>query len=281
MQSSNGYLQATTRAKDDLQAASPVNLQRVVTGQVSLGDALHILAHCQEEHMCLDADLSEREAWVVTSILDRSEVAWELLAKPTLRFVVERPGESVPYHLEVGRYAHLAALLDATAAEQELAASQTLCWARVYPHKGRQEAGATGALARSYIPIMVDEAVATLGMRPIVAAIESAVRAAGSDLRAEAERLNRRREGLVDMERALGWDANLLPLAPGDRAAQFRGWLAQFLLGQTGRSGRLLTAGFASLLIGLLCLLFNPMLLVIALPTIVVGLLIWEHIATG
>jgi hypothetical protein len=253
----------------------------VVSGQVPLGDALQILAQFQEEHMCLAADLCEREAWVVTSILDRSEVAWDLLAKPTLRFTVDRPGEPMPYHLEVGRYAHLAALLDATPAEQKLIASQTLCWVRVYLHKGRQEAGATGTLAQSYIPITVDEAVAILGMRPIVAAVESAIRAAGSDLRAEGERLNRRREGLVEMERALGWDANLAPMASADGATRFRAWLALLLLGQTGRPGRLLGAGFAGLLLGLLCLLFNPLLLVIALPTIVVGLLIWEHIAMG
>jgi hypothetical protein len=279
MQSSNRSLQTTGPAKDDHRDASSANLQCVACGQAPLGDALQILAQGQEELIRLDSDLRERETWVVTAILARSEAAWELLAKPTLRFALDRPGDPLPYHLEVGRYAHLAALLDITAGEQELLASSSPTWARVYPHLGRHEAGQTGALAQSYVPITTAEAVATLGIRTIVSEIENAVRMAGSALRAQAECLNRRKEGLEEMERALGWDDSLLMMAPADGAMRLERWLALMLLGRGGGTGRILSTGLVGILITLLCLLFNPVLLWIALPSTIVGVLICALLA--
>jgi hypothetical protein len=242
---------------------------------------LQILAERKEQHLHLDADLREREAWVVELILARSEASWDLLAQPTLRFTLPQPTEDMSCHLELGRYRHLAALHDPTPGEQELILSPTPCWARVYPHRERQADGQSGALAQSYVPITMSEAVVALGMREILSALEHAVRAAGSDLRAQAERLRRRHDELVDIEQALGWDdvRSSAPLAAG--ATVSGSWVTMLLIGQVGRPGRLLGAGVAGIIMTLLCLLFNPLLLLIALPLTVAVFLIWEHMAAA
>jgi hypothetical protein len=255
MQLMNLPPQAISPAQDTRRWASPSDLQRVASGQVALGEALQLLSQCREEQMRADADLREREAWAVTSILARAETVWDLLARPTLRFTLDRLGDPVPYHLEVGRYAHLAVLPDLTPGEQTLIASPAPCWARVYPHHVRHQTARTGPLARSYVPITAAEAVATLGMGTILSAIETAIRAAGSDLHAELEHQNRRRQRLLDAERMLGWDEDP-PDVPMDRATMTRARLALLLLGHGGRTGYVLGVAFVGFLVILLCLLF-------------------------
>jgi hypothetical protein len=97
-----------------------------------------------------------------------------------------------------------------------------------------------------------------------VSEIENAVRLAGLELRSQAERLSRRKDELEDMERALGWDDSLLMVAPIDEAMKFRRQLVLLLLSRG---------------ITLLCLLFNPVLLWIALPSTIAGVLIWALLA--
>jgi hypothetical protein len=277
MQQSNPLFSAAIPAADAHRLASLADLQRLSRGEVTLGAALQMLAHHQEEQRSADADLCEREAWVVSSILARSEAAWDLLAKPTIRFSVSQSGDFPPYHLEVGRYVHLTALTDLSPGEQALVASSAPCWARVYPHRARQESGWTGALARSYVPITTAEAVAKLGMGTIVSAIEGAVRSAGSDLRAQAELQGRRQDRVAEMERALGWDDGPQD-APEGRMALARTWLVLLLLGHGGRTGRVLGTMLVGISVILLCLLFGPVLLFIALPPTIAGLLAWQHL---
>jgi hypothetical protein len=246
-----------------------------------LSDALQVLAERQEQQLRLDGDLRTREAWVVESILARSEATWDLLARPTLRFALHGCPDSPPCQLELGRYTHLAALLDPTPGEQELMDSTVPCWARVSLHPERQASGQIGALAQRYVPVTTAEAVATLGMGTIISAIEHAVRAAGSDMRAQAERLNRRHEELVIMEHTLGWHDDQPSALPTAEAGVSSSWVAMLLIGRAGRPGRVLGAGFVGIFVTLLCLLFNPVLLFIALPLIVAGFLLWDRIAVA
>jgi hypothetical protein len=236
-----------------------------------------LLSQLHEEQVREDADLGEREAWVVSMILAKSVATWDLLAKPTLRFKLDFSGDSGPYHLELGRFTHLAALTDLTEGEHALIASPTPCWARVYPHQARQRASKTGAQACSYVPITVGEAVATLGLGRIICTIEDAIRAAGSELREQAELLSRRQERLVDVERSLGWDEDPQDMSL-DRTTAIRTQLAYLLMGRSGRTGRALFATVVGLLLTMFALLFNPQILFVAIPSTAVGFLIWDRL---
>jgi hypothetical protein len=183
------------------------DLRQAAHGELPLSEAFHTLAHYSEEQASTATDLLTREAWALSMILDASAPVWRHIPMPTLRLVQE-DGSARPaaYHLEVGHFAHLAGLMAPTEGEQTLIAATTPCWAKVYPHHIRREAGYTGALARSYVPISVAEAVSILGFAKIMAQIDAAARAAGQALLAEAQAQQERHERLLLTERMLGWE---------------------------------------------------------------------------
>ena len=78
----------------------------------------------------------------------------------------------------------------------------------------------------------------------------------------------------------LGWDDNPSETEM-DRATRAQTWLTLVLLGYGGRTGRMLCAGLVGLLFTLLSLLFNPLLLFVALPSVVAGLIVWERLAAA
>ncbi len=183
----------------------PPDLQRAACGEVPLQEAFQTLAYYQEEQTRAAVDLLEQETWAVTVHLAASGPIWSHIGRPTLRFALDCAAQSVPCHLELGTFAHLAALITPSAGERTLISARTPCWARVYPHHERQGAGQIGAVAYSYVPIPTAEAVATLGLGRILSEIEAATRAAGQAILARAQEQAARHERLLRVERMLGW----------------------------------------------------------------------------
>jgi hypothetical protein len=182
----------------------PEELRQVATGLLPLPEALRTLAQFQQEQVRAEADLREREARALTAVLEVSEPVWRYLDPPTLHFPLTRSAMNA--HLEVGRFAHLAALLWPSTQEQVLAASSAISWVRVCPHQERQAAGQVGALASAYAPISMAEAVTELGLEPIVRKLEVAARTAGAVLLQRAQALQEREAQLVSVELTFGWE---------------------------------------------------------------------------
>ncbi|HXT35905.1 MAG TPA: hypothetical protein VN837_10040, partial [Chloroflexota bacterium] len=227
------------------------DLRGVVFADVPLTTAFTTLTRYQEEQTRRAADLLERETWTVATILVVSAPIWSQFTSPTLCFPFGGPGESPPYHLEVGYFAHLAALDAPTAAERELIAATAPCWARVYPHQDRQRAGQCGALAGSYVPISLAEAVATLGLERILTQLKTATRAAGQVLLNQAEAQDDQEACLLRAERALDWESAPAE-APVAAAMPVRTRLVLALLEPGSRAGLALGVafvGFALLLL--------------------------------
>ncbi|HVA92420.1 MAG TPA: hypothetical protein VNL71_21570 [Chloroflexota bacterium] len=232
------------------------DLRRVIFAEVPLTTAFPMLALYQEEQVRRAADLLERETWAVAAILAVSGPIWSQFTSPTLCFPFGGPGESPPYHLEVGYFAHLAALDAPTAAERELIAATAPCWARVYPHQDRQRAGQSGALACSYVPVPLAEAVAALGLERILAQLETATRAAGQVLLNQAEAQDEREARLLRAERAL--DGESAPVeAPVAVEMPVRTRLVLALLEPGSRTGLALGAAFVGFALLLLFVLVS------------------------
>ncbi len=212
------------------------DLQRAACSEAMLDQAFHTFAYYQEEQARAEADLLERETWTLTTILNASEPIWAHKANSTLRFAPEQSGRPLPYHLELGRFAHLAALEEPSADEQALIDAAPCCWARVSPHVERQLAGQTGALACSYVRISIAEAVSLLGFGRIMAQIEAATRETGQALLATAQAQDERQQRLLAVERMLGWAPDPAT-EPMNRFADARARLVVALVGP-GSQGR-------------------------------------------
>jgi len=231
--------------------ALPEDLRRAARGEAALDEAFETLAHYQEELARIATDVLERETWVLTAIIIRSGPIWDHLRCPTLRFVPDRPDE--PY-LELGIFSHLAGLAAPSADEQALIADPAPRWARVSPHHERRLAGGTGALACSYVPVSVAEAVATLGLGRILAQIEAATRTTGQALLAQAQNQRERQARLLGVERMLGWEPDPTE-ASLDRTTTARTHLLLLVLGQGGPAWWALGAALVGLVVILVCLL--------------------------
>ena len=211
------------------------DLRRVSRGEIGVYEAFQTLTQSQEEQKRAAADLLEHETWAVTLLSGASEAIWRQLPGPTLRFALDTSCDSERSHLELGRFSHLAALDAPSSEEQSLSALRTPCFARVYPHKDRQAAGHSGALACSYVPISPTEAVASLGFARIVTEIETATRTAGHALLVEGAAQRERQQQLLRIERMRGWEPD--PAAdPVAAAPPFTTRLAMMLMGQGDRS---------------------------------------------
>jgi hypothetical protein len=183
--------------------APPIALERMVRRPVPLDEAFLAFARFQEEQARLAAELLERERWALTLLLARSAPLWRQAGLRTLRFAVGLPAAPAPYHIELGSFAHLAALAEPSAEEQALVAGPVPSWARVAPHPERQQEGQSGALTGAYFPIETAEAVATLGFRRIVAQLEDASQTAAMALLAEARAQAERERCLLAVEHML------------------------------------------------------------------------------
>jgi len=257
----------------------PEDLRQVASGTVALDDAFLRLAHHQDEQAHTAADLLERETWALTMILIGSAPLWNHRASPTLRFEPDRPNEPVRYHLELGLFSHLAALLAPSTDEQALITSRTPGWVRVYPHHERLRAGQIGALAHSYVSISVAEAVATLGLGRILAQVEAATRAAGQVLLTQSRAQRERKERLLCVERMLGWDLD--PAAePLDPTLAARSRLALALLKPASRVRPALGLAFLGCMVVLICFLTGISQAMIGLVAAGSCLLIWRRVGT-
>lgn len=208
----------------------PEELVRVARLAIPLDEAFLTLARYQDEQSRMAADLLERETWALTALLERSAPLWQQAAQPTLRFEIGHLGEGETYHLEVGRFAHLAGLIGPTEPEQALSAAPGPLWARVMSHAGRRQAGQTGALACAYTPISMTEAIEILGCRRIVNRIEDATREVGRVLLSQAQVQAERQACLLHLEHMLtvASDAapesrNPLPFMPARRVLTLLG----------------------------------------------------------
>lgn len=260
---------------DDNRCATDGDLWRAAHGETSIVDAFHTFDRCVEEHARTGADLLEREIWATNVLLQASSGMWERLPSPTLRFNVTRGAALAAFHLELGRFAHLAALATPSEEERALIAAREPCWARVSPHQDRQCAGQKGPLTCAYVPISTAEAVATVGFAKILAQIEAAARIAGQVLLAEAQAQRDRRQRLLQVERMLGWDPEpdatpALPSAPrGSRVL-----LA--LLGRDGHPWLSLSLAILGLIVAMLCFFIAIPHVLLALLVVAPGLLIWK-----
>lgn len=268
---SEGAGQATKDGNRDTRE----DLRRASQGQLGVYEAFQTLKQSHEDQARAAADLLERETWAAAGVIEASGAIWSHLPGPTLRFALETPDDSEECRVELGRFSHLAALDEPSVGEQTLITAATPCFARVLSSQERRAAGRAGALAYSYVPISVAEAVTMLGFAKIVAEIEAATRRAGQVLLIEAEAQSGRQEQLLRIERMLGWEPD--PAAATVAGAPpFRTRLAMMLVGQGDR--RWLVPGTAGLgLVGVLsCVLLAIPFLVTVLIVIATVLLIWR-----
>lgn len=244
----------------------PDGLRRVTGNGGTIHEAFQILACYQEEQARAAADLLERETWAVTRILIASAPIWNQDPSPTLRFSLDHLGESVPYRLELSRFSRLADLPSPSPGERVLIEATTPCWAKVTPHLERHLAGYTDALACSYVPISVAEAVRLLGLARIMAQIEAATQAASQAVLNEARIQEDRRARLLAVERMFGWETD----TPGEQRLELRDELALALFGK-GNLGSLTPVAIClGLSVGVLCFLagFAQALLVFLLGVV-------------
>ena len=255
-------------------------LRRASRGEVGVYAAFQTLAQAQEEQARAAADLLEDETWALTLIIGASEAIWRLLPGQTLRFALDTPTRAEGASLELGRFAHLAALDAPSSEEHTLIAAPTPCVARAEPHKERQAAGYSGALACSYVPIPLGEAIAALGFARIVAEIEAATRTAGHALLLEATAQRERRQQLLRIERMLDWEPDA-GADPAVVALPVNTRLAMMLVGQGHRCW--LAAGALSLgVVAVLCgCLLTTLPLFVALLVVDVGLVTWQVTTKG
>jgi hypothetical protein len=245
----------------------PEDLRRAARGQLTLREACQTLALYQQEQAGAAVDLLEREIWAATVLLAASGPIWGRVGRPTLRFTLHRTAETVPCHLEVGYFSHLAALVTPSAAEQALAGAATPCWARVYPHQERQRAGQIGAAAYSYVPIPPSEAVATLGFGRILKEIDAATLAAGQAIFSRAQEQAARHQRLQRVEQMLGWGCESVDATPERRTLS----RANQVLALLARSGSRLALGVVFLGLVMAVLSFFVGLPGLLLPLLFIG----------
>lgn len=253
-----------------------VDLRRAAQGETPLYDTFPTLARYREAHAHTAADLFERETWALTVIVNASESIWTNPASPTLRFAIPGPDGPAPYHLELGRFIHLAALPAPSPEERALIASSVPCWARVCRHQEREHAGLNGAHACAYTPVSTAEAVTTLGFGRILSQIESRAHAAGKALLVEAEEQDAREQRVLQMERMLGWAPD--SARPGNAGRPIRARVV-FALLEDGRGKRLAgAAGLLGAVVAALSLVIGTphafLVLLVAGP----ALLIWNYV---
>ena len=267
------------QAATELKWPRHADLRRAAQGEVSLYEAFQTLVRYREAHAQTAAELFERETWAMTVLVDASESLWTQPASPTLRFAIPGPDGPAPYHLELGRFAHLAALQAPSEEEQELIAAASPRWARVHAHQERLHEGQTGALACRYVPMSTGEAVATLGFARILAQLECRARAVGTALLTQAEEQDARQQRVQQAERMLGWVPT--PAVDSHRAHS-PGTRLLLSLVQEGCGQRL---AVGTTLLGAMTVLFSfvvgvphaLLLLLLALPV----LLLWNYMITS
>jgi hypothetical protein len=238
-----------------------------------LGEAFQTLALQQEVQALGAVELLEREIWVVTAILATSGPIWRQLPQPTISFPLRSSQGPATCHLEVGIFAHLAALDAPSPDELELIAAAGPCWARVYPHNDRRLAGQSGAMACSYVPIPVAEAVALLGLETILTQLETATRAAGRSLLDNAAVQALRWTQVARAEHTLGWGAN----PPVEVPAPTLSLCSRLALVLASQERLVLGTAYLALLAILLCLLGVLPELLAALSLGAAGLVIWAY----
>ncbi|HVC80257.1 MAG TPA: hypothetical protein VNL35_07130 [Chloroflexota bacterium] len=214
-----------------------------------LYETFQSLAFSQEEQEREAGDLLEREIWAVTRIMAVSAPIWNQNPSPIVSFSLGHTSEPAPYRLELSRFAHLRALRTPSPGEQALIASDTPCWARVAPNLERHLAGYSDALACSYVPVPVAEAVKLLGLGRIMTQIEAATQSAGQAVLNEARFQEDRRARLVAVERMLGCE----PHPAADRETPVRTHVALALLGKGRFAALPPNAACLGLAAGVLC----------------------------
>ncbi|MGH2411365.1 MAG: hypothetical protein ACRDGS_13510 [Chloroflexota bacterium] len=232
-------------------------------------ETFQTLAFSQEEQERGAADLLEREIWAVTRVMAVSAPIWNQNPSPVLSFSLGHLSEPAPYRLELSRFTHLGMLRSPSPGEQALIASDTPCWARVAPNLERHLAGYSDALACSYVPIPVAEAVKLLGLSRIMTQIEAATQSAGQAVLNEARVQEDRRARLIAVERMLGCEPN--PVM--DQEPPVRTQVALALLGKGRLAALAPNAACLGLAVGVLCFLagFAQALIVLLLGVLLLA----------
>jgi hypothetical protein len=254
------------------------SLLRVSRGQAGLPEAFQTLNQYEDNQAREAADLLERETWAVTGIIEASGVVWHHLSSSTVRFVVDAFEHADHSHVELGWYTHLSGLDAPSADEQSLMQCATPCFARVYASHDRQAAGYTGALACSYVPMPVAEAVTAIGAAKVLDEIDAATRVAGHALLSVAEDQSARYQELLRVERMLGWVPD--PAASPDGAPTLGTRVALALVGHGEHRWLMpVAASMASLAV---LSWFVPAVLYMVLAVIVLGLgvVLWRVMST-
>jgi hypothetical protein len=211
-------------------AEVPGELRRVASGTIPLMDAFLTIARFREEQARVAADLLDREVWALTALLRASEPMWDGLGAPTLHFQIDHIEPETDSHLELGHFAHLATLRNPSPQEQALAMSTTVSWARVYAHHEREAAGESGAMACSYVPLSVADAVAILNFSTIIQELEAATRTVGGMLLRQAQSQQMREARLLGVERMVGWEPTSTGLQTDEDHTR-RSYVLRVLLG--------------------------------------------------
>jgi hypothetical protein len=249
------------------------DLRRTARGEIALNESFLVIGWCAEEQRLAAANLLEREVWVMRALLEASDAIWGRLPSPTLRFALDGHDLDAP-HLQLGRFAHLAALAAPSAAEQQLIEATKPCWARATPDRERQRAGFAGPLALAYEPVSDEEAVRTLSYQRIMSQLEETTRTAAKLTLAEALSQQERLARLRYTEEILGWRPE--PATAGDAALPLG---TRLLLATVGHGSYRPAASLACLgLLGLVLyfLIGTPQALIVLL---LLGpcLLIWQY----
>lgn len=252
------------------------DLRCAAYSEATLQEAFLTFLRSQEEQAHTAADLLDREVWATTALLEASDALWDHLAEPTVRFAPDDRDAAEPCYLELGRFRHLAALISPSEDERRLLATEGAAWARIAPHRERQLAGETGALACGYVVISTAEAVAALGFGRILDQIEAATRSAGTALLAEAKSQKERQVQLARVERMLGWDSDP-SCASYEAALPAATRLLLSLAGQGGRNWVVWAAMILGVIVLMLCLLIGIPHILLALVPAGPGLFIWKH----
>lgn len=250
------------------------DLLRSSRAQTDLAEAFQIVGLAHEEGERTTADLREREIWAMTLLVEASAPLWRPLPSPTIRFETREQLGLEKSHIELGRFTRLAQLIDPSEEETSLARADAPRFARVYPHHERRAAGATGALACSYVPLSVADGVGAAGFTAILNALEAATRASCQTLLTEYQAASARHDQVRRVESMLGWEHDVGTSEPiGDHPVE-----RKVMLGLLARAeeGWLMPAAASVGVMALICgmVLGMPFALLLLLLA-VVSLTVW------
>lgn len=165
-------------------------------------DATPLLANVNQLLCATDRQLGAIEADHLVHILSESATIWHLAGNPITINPTSRQltasGDSDPWTLQIGTFAHLAALPDPTPAERDLTTATIPCCALVYPHHNRSSRPSPNPLTHAYVPITPAQAVSRVSYASIHTALTTQLTLAAQTLSETIQTLHARRAHFTD-----------------------------------------------------------------------------------